>query len=74
MTPRELRGLPPELAARIAEGLKLERAGQRAAARAVYETSLYELEKIEHHAATASSGGSPRSSRGVTLEAPSCPP
>ena len=54
MTPRELRGLPPELAARIAEGLKLERAGQRAAARAVYETSLYELEKVEHHAATAS--------------------
>lgn len=54
MTPRELKGLPPELAARIAEGLKLERAGQRAAARAVYETSLYELEKIEHHAATAS--------------------
>jgi len=54
MTPRELKGLPPELAARIAEGLKLERAGQRAAARAVYETSLYELEKVEHHAATAS--------------------
>ena len=43
MTPRELRGLPPELAARIAEGLKLERAGQRAAARAVYELSLIHI-------------------------------
>lgn len=54
MTPRELKGLPVELAARIAEGLKLERAGQRAAARAIYETSLYELENVEHHSATAS--------------------
>ncbi|HUO51199.1 MAG TPA: HD domain-containing phosphohydrolase [Gemmatimonadaceae bacterium] len=54
MTPRELKGIPPELAARIAEGLALERAGQRAAARAIYEGALYALERAEHHAATAS--------------------
>jgi putative nucleotidyltransferase with HDIG domain len=53
VTPRELKGLPPELASRISEALRLERAGQRAPARAIYEQAIYELDRKEH-AATAS--------------------
>ncbi len=53
MTPRELKGLAPELAARISEALRLERAGQRATARGMYELALYELDQ-RAHASTAS--------------------
>ena len=53
VTPRELAGLPPELAGFIGEALKVERAGRRSAARAMYERALYKLDRKEH-AATAS--------------------
>jgi len=53
VTPRELAGLPPELAGHIGEALKVERAGRRSAAREMYEKALYRLDRKEHAATAA---------------------